>query len=329
MRSMSEKLFRYLLAIVVIANALPAQAQQPGKVYRVGFLSPRSGIEREAEAFRRGLSELGFVEGQNTIIDWRFTKGVSDRSRELAAELVRLKADCILAVGVGPIRAAKEATRTIPIVMGTIDADPVELGFIASLARPGGNVTGFTGIAYDTAGKRLGLIKETIPKASRAAMLVAGPGALVNAHLREAEVAARSLKMQLKLLHVQKPQGIEDAFRSARRGRADVLTIVGTSFFNSHRPRIVALAASTRLPAIYSNADYVLDGGLMSYTSNGPEQFRRAADHVRRILNGAKPADLPVEQPRKFEFIINLKAAKQIGLTIPPNVLARADRVIR
>lgn len=326
---MKTKLPFWLLTTLLLTTAPPVQAQQPGKVYRIGYLSPRSGIDRQAEAFRRGLSQLGFVEGQNTVIEWRFTKGISGLSPTFAAELVHLKVDCILAVGVGPIRSAKEATGTIPIVMGTIDADPVEQGFIASLARPGGNITGFTGIAYDTAGKRLELIKQTVPKSTRAAMLVAGSGAIAKAHLREAEVAARSLGMHIELLPVQEPEGLEDAFRSASQGRADVLTVVGTSFLNSHRPRIVALAANSRLPAIYSNSDYVLDGGLMSYTSDALDQFRRAAAYVGRILNGANSADLPVQQPTKFEFFINLKTAKQIRLTIPPNVLARADRVIR
>jgi putative ABC transport system substrate-binding protein len=321
--------FISVLATVFLTAASLAEGQQPGKIYRVGFLSGRSGIDRQAEAFRRGLNELGFVEGKNTVIEWRFTKGTSGFSPKFAAELVRLKVDCILAVGVGTIRSARDATSTIPIVMGTIDADPVEQGFVASLARPGGNITGFTGIAYDTAGKRLELIKETVPKASRAAMLVAGSEPVVKAHLREADAAARSLMMQLDLLHVREPDGLDNAFQSVRHGGTEVLTVVGTGLLNSHRPKIVALTANARLPAIYSNVDYVLDGGLMSYTSDSADQFRRAAEYVARILNGVNPADLPVQQPTKFEFIINLKAAKQIGLTIPPNVLARANRVIK
>ena len=319
----------FCLLITVWLITGPLEAQQPGKVYRVGVLSGRSGIDRQAEAFRQGLAELGFVEGKNTVIEWRFTKGESALNPKFAAELVGLKVDCILAVGVGLIRAAKEATAIIPIVMGTIDADPVEQGFVASLARPGGNITGFTGIAYDTAGKRLEFMKETVPKASRAAMLVAGSEAVVRAHLREAENAARSLRMRIDLLHVQEPKGLETAFQNARQARADVLTVVGTGLLNSHRPRIIALAANARLPAIYSNVDYVLDGGLMSYTSDSTDQFRRAANYVARILNGTNPAELPVQQPTKFEFVLNLKAAKQIGVTIPPQVLARADRVIR
>ena len=322
------KLF-WLVPIVFLTTVSLADAQQSGKVYRVGYLSPRSGIERAEEAFREGLNELGFVDGQNTIIQWRFTKGVSGVAPKLAVELVRLKVDCILAVGVGAIRAAKEATASIPIVMGTIDADPVEQGFVASLAQPRGNITGFTGIAYDTAGKRLEIIKETSPRASRAAMLVAGAEPVVKAHFRDAEASARGLKMQLQLLHVQKPEGLEEAFRSARQAGIEVFTIVGTGLLNSYRPRIVAFTANARLPAIYSTPDYVLEGGLMSYTSDSVEQRRRAATYVARVLKGANPADLPVQQATKFEFIINLKAAKQIGLTIPPNVLAKADKVIQ
>jgi putative ABC transport system substrate-binding protein len=305
-----------------------AQAQQPKKVYRLGYLSPRLGIDSVTEAFRQGLRELGYIEGQNLAIEWRFAKGKSDLIPELAAELVRLRLDCILAIGVGAIRAVKQLTDTIPIVMGAIDADPVELGFIASLARPGGNITGFTGIAYDIAGKRLELLKEAVPKASRAAILV-DPSPAAEAHVRETESASRNLRMQLQLLEVRQPEELDNAFQIARKQRAQVLTVVATGLLNSHRPRIVNLAIKTRLPAIYSHADFVRDGGLMSYADDARDRSRRAATYVDRILKGTKPADLPVQQPTKFEFIVNLKAAKQIGLTIPPNVLARADRVIR
>ena len=322
------KLFR-LVPTVFLTTVSLAYGQQSGKVYRVGYLSPRSGIERAEEAFREGLNELGFVDGQNTIIEWRFTKGVSGVSPKLAVELVRLKVDCILAVGVGAIRAAKEATASIPIIMGTIDADPVEQGFVASLAQPGGNITGFTGIAYETAGKRLEIIKETSPRVSRGAMLVAGGEPVVKAHFREAEASARGLKMQLQLLDVQNPEGLKDAFRKVRQAGIEVLTIVGTGLLNSYRPRIVAFTANAKLPAIYSNSDYVFEGGLMSYTSDSVEQRRRAAAYVAKVLKGANPGDLPVQQPTKFELLINLKTAKQIRVTIPPTVLARADRVIR
>jgi putative ABC transport system substrate-binding protein len=313
------------------ALCLSVEAQQLKKTYRVGYLSPRLAFDSGAEAFRQGLRELGYIEGQNLAIEWRFAKGKSDLFPELAAELVRLRLDCIVAVGVGAIRGVKQLTDTIPIVMGAIDADPVELGFIASLARPGGNITGFTGIPYDIAGKRLELLKETIPKAARMAILVARgtTGSITQAHLRETEVTARSLRVQLQLLEVAEPEGLDNAFRTARQARVEGLSIVATNFMNSHRPRIVNLAINTRLPAIYSHADFVRDGGLMSYADDARDRSRRAATYVDRILKGTKPADLPVQQPSKFEFIVNLKAAKQIGLTIPPNVLARADRVIR
>jgi putative ABC transport system substrate-binding protein len=323
-----------MLFLVIIS---PVQAQQPKKVYRVGYLSPRIGIESAAEAFRQGLRELGYSEGQNLVIDWRFAKGKNALFPELAADLLRLRPDCILAVGVPAIRAAKQLSGTIPIVMGAIDADPVELGFIVSLARPGGNITGFTGIPYDIAGKRLELLKETVPKASRIALLVArgfdaqvtSLGTVAQAHLRETEVAARTLGVQLQLLEVREPEGLDSVFQTARQRRIEALSIVATNFMNSHRPRIVELTVNARLPAIYSNADFIADGGLMSYADDNRDRSRRAAAYVDKILKGTKPADLPVQQPIKFEFIVNLKAAKQIGLTIPPNVLVRADRVIR
>ena len=325
---MKKTLSRFALSAVVFALCVTAEAQQTKKVYRIGHLSPRLGIDSRGEAFRQGLRELGYLEGQNLLIEWRFTKGKTQLFPELAAELVRLKMDCILAIGVSAIGALKQSTDTIPVVMGTIDADPVEQGFVASLARPGGNITGFTGIAYDIAGKRLELLKETVPKASRAAILV-DPSPAADAHVRETESATRNLRMQLQLLEVRKPEGLDNAFEVARQGRAQVLTAVTTGLINSHWPRIINLAANSRLPTIYSSPDFVLEGGLMSYASDPVAQFRRAATYVDKILKGAKPAELPVEQPTKFEFVINLKAAKQIGLTIPPNVLARADRVIR
>ena len=243
--------------------------------------------------------------------------------------MVRLRADCVVAFGVAAIRAVKQLTDTIPIVMATIDADPVELGLVASLAQPGGNITGFTGIAYDIAGKRLELLKETVPKATRAAILSSGTGVTAQAHLSQTEVTARALKMQLQVLHVREPEGLDNTFQSARKGRIEVLDVVMTSWFNSHRSRLVNLAANARLPTMYSSPDAVFEGGLMSYAADPVAQTRRAATYVDKILRGTKPGDLPVQQPTKFEFVVNLKAAKQIGLTIPPNVLARADRVIR
>jgi putative ABC transport system substrate-binding protein len=325
---MMKKVTLLITCWMLFSLCFSVEAQPPKKTYRIGYLSPRLGIDSRAEAFQQGLGKLGYVEGQNLVIEWRFTKGKTGHFPELAAELVRLKMDCILAIGVSAIHALKQLTDTIPIVMGTIDADPVKQGFVASLARPGGNITGFTGIAYDIAGKRLELLKETVPKASRAAILV-DPSPAAEAHVKEAESASRNLGMQLQLLEVRQPEELDNAFKIARQQRAQVLTIVATGLINSHRPRIVNLAVNTRLPAIYSHADFVRDGGLMSYADDNRDRLRRAATYVDRILKGTKPADLPVQQPTKFEFIVNLKAAKQIGVTIPPNVLARADRVIR
>jgi putative tryptophan/tyrosine transport system substrate-binding protein len=327
-KSMNKKLIYLALCAILFALCSSAQAQQPRRVYRVGYLSPRPGIESREEAFRQGLRELGYIEGQNLIIEWRFAKGNPSLYPEFATELVRLKPDCILVTGVGPVAALKRATTTIPVVIGTIDADPVQEGLVASLAQPGGNITGFTGIAYDTAGKRLELLKETVPKASRAAILL-NPSRAAAAHLRETEIAVRALRMKLQQLEVREPEGLDNAFQVARQKHAEVLTVVATGLINSHRPRIIRLAANSRLPTIYSSLDFVLEGGLMSYSADLIAQLRRAATYVDKILKGAKPADLPVQQPTKFDLIINLKAAKQIGVTIPPNLLARADRVIR
>jgi putative tryptophan/tyrosine transport system substrate-binding protein len=325
-----QRIFCFAISGMLLALCPFAEAQQSKKVYRVGYLSPRLGIEPREEAFRQSMGELGYVEGQNLQIEWRFAKGKNSLFPELASDLVRSRTDCIVAVGVAAIRAVKQLSNTIPIVMGTIDADPVELGLVASLARPSGNITGFTGIAYDIAGKRLEFLKETVPKAARAAIFVASiDGITAQAHLSGTEVAARALKMQLQVLDVRGPEGLEKAFQMARKGRAEVLSVVMTSWINSHRPRIVKLAANTRLPAIYSSPDAVLEGGLMSYAADPVAQVRQVATYVDKIFKGTKPADLPVQQPTKFEFIINLKAAKQIGLAIPPNVLARADKVIR
>jgi ABC-type uncharacterized transport system substrate-binding protein len=317
-----------LCALLFFLLYSSAEAQQAKKLYRIGYLSPRLGIDSRAEAFLQGLRELGYHEEKNIAIEWRFAKGKTNLFAEMAAELVRLKVDCVVALGVGAVGALKKSTATIPIVMGNIDADPVDQGFVVSLARPGGNITGLTGIAHDIAGKRLELLKETFPKASRAAILV-DPSPAADAHVKETEVSARKLRMQLQILEVREPADLENAFQAARRERAEVLTVVTTGWFNSHRPRIINLAVNSRLPTMYSTPDYVNEGGLMSYAADPTAQHRRAAYYVDKILKGAKPADLPVEQPTKFELVINLKTAKQIGLTIPPNVLARADRVIK
>ncbi|MEO6164572.1 MAG: ABC transporter substrate-binding protein [Candidatus Binatia bacterium] len=327
---MTKRIVIWLLVIFFVANVSVAPAQQPGKISRIGFLfsiSPAANADR-VEAFRQRLRELGYVEGKNIVIEYREAGGKIEQLPELATELVHLKMDVIVTAGPSPTRATKEATSTIPIVM-TWDNDPVANGFVASLARPGGNITGLSTLAPELTGKQLELLKEIVPKLSRVAVLGTSnqPG---NAQLlREVELAAAALKVQLQYLDILGPKNIETAFRAATKGRADgVLALAGRGVF-SHRRQVIDLAAKNRLPAIYPQSEYVEDEGLVSYGTNVADLYRRAAVYVDKILKGAKPSDLPVEQPIKFEFIVNLKAAKQIGLTIPPNVLVRADRVIR
>jgi putative ABC transport system substrate-binding protein len=320
----------FTIVVALIVCGARAEAQQPTKVPRVGFLSatPLSIISARIEALRQGLRELGYVEGKNIVMEWRSAEGKLDRVPALAAELVRLKVDVIVTGGATDTRAAKDATNTIPIVMAQ-DSDPVGSGFVASLARPGGNITGLATLAPEVSGKRLELLKETIPKLSRVAVvgISTRPG---NAQsLKEVELAAGTFKVQVQYLDVLDVKEIETAFRAATKGRAEAVLVLQSPFFNSQRKQIVDLAIKSRLPAIYPQTDYTEAGGLMYYGANTPDLYRRAATYVDKILKGAKPADLPVEQPKKFEFIINLKTAKQIGLTIPPNVLARADKVIK
>ncbi len=326
---MTKKIIPFVIAMVTGAGQLAA-AQQPKQVPRIGHLGANFPTTNPAriEAFRRGLRELGYVEGKNIVIEWRSGEGKPDRLPALATELVRLKVDVIVTAGPAATRPAKEATSTIPIVMAQ-DTDPVGNGFVASLARPGGNITGLSSLAPEISGKRLELLKEIVPKLSRVAVLGNStvPG---NAQaLREVERAAGALKVQLQYLEVQYPKDIETAFREASKGRADAVLMLGNPVATSHRTQITDLAVKSRLSAIYDRAEFVEDGGLMTYSVSQNDLSRRAAWYVDKILKGAKPADLPVEQPTKFEFIISLKAAKQIGLTIPPNVLARADRVIK
>jgi putative ABC transport system substrate-binding protein len=268
------------------------------------------------------------VEGKNIVIEWRSAEGKADRLPALAAELVCLKVDVIVTAGPGSTRAAKEATPTIPIVMGQ-DTDPVGNGFVASLARPGGNITGLATLAPEIGGKRLELLKEIVPKLSRVAVLGTSTSPGSAQQLKEVERAAGALGVKLQYLDVLSFKDFETAFRAAGKGRAEAVLTLGSSILLSHRAQLADLAVKNRLPAIYAQPEYVEAGGLMTYGVSITDLFRRTATYVDKILKGAKPADLPVEQPQKFEFIVNLKAAKQIGLTIPPNVLARADRVIR
>ena len=319
-----------VLVALLLAFSFPAQAQQPTKVHRIGYLVSAlpSSTPARIEAFRHGLRELGYVEGKNILIEPRYAEGKSDRLPALAAELVRLKVEVVVTTGTLVTRAAKEATGAIPIVMAN-DTDPVINGFVASLARPGGNITGLSTFAPELSGKRLELLKEIIPKLSSVAVLGTSTGPANAQNLKETELASEALGVKIQYLDVLGPKDIETAFRAASKGRADAVLLLASSVFTSQRTQLADLAVKYRLPATYNRPEYVEDGGLMTYGPSINDLFRRAATYVDKILKGTKPADLPVEQPTKFEFIINLKAAKQIGLTIPPNVLARADKVIR
>ena len=318
------------LITVLLSTAPSATAQQPARVPRIGYLTGATpdGQSARIEAFRQGLRDLGYIEGKNIIIEYRYAEEKLERLPALAAELVRLKVDVIVTGGGGNTRAAKESTTTIPIVMAQ-DTDPVGNGFVASLARPGGNITGLSNLSPEITGKQLELLKEIIPKLFRVAVLGASTNLANTPRLRETELAAGALKVKLQYLAVLSPKDIETAYRAASKGLADAVLVLPGSIFNSNRPQLVDLAVKSRLPTIYSHSQYVVQGGLMTYGASLPDLDRRAATYVDKILKGAKPGDLPVEQPTKFELLINLKAAKQIGLTIPPNVLARADRVMR
>ena len=327
---MSGRIFVWLLAMFVLTAVARAEAQQPAKIPRIGFQtdSPFASIAGRVEGFRQGLRELGYVEGKDILIEWRTSEGKLERRPAIAAELVRLRVDVIVSAGPTVTRALREVTTTIPIVMAQ-DTDPVGNGFVASLAKPGGNITGLSNQASEMSGKKLGLMKEIVPRLSRVAIIGNStiPGDALA--LRETVLAAGAYQVYLSYLDVQDVKDIEPMIRTAAKGRADALLVLGNPVFNLQRQQVIDLVVKHRLPATYSQPEYVEAGGLMNYGTNYPELFRRAATYVDKILKGARPADLPVEQPKKFEFIVNLKAAKQIGLTIPPNVLARADRVIR
>jgi putative tryptophan/tyrosine transport system substrate-binding protein len=326
---MKAKILVYVLPVLILATIHFAEAQQSAKVHRIGYQTADSRsahADVRAEAFREGLRELGYVEGRNIVIEWRQAEGKRDRLPALAAELVRLKVDVIVTGGPTATRPVKAATTTIPIVM-TQDSDPVGNGFIASLARPGGNITGLSNLAQEISGKRLELLKEIVPKLSRVAVLGMSTNPGNSQSLRETELAAGAFGVQIQYLDARDSKDIEAALRTASKGRADAVLVLN---FPGDVSRVIPdLAVKNRLPAIYYNSTIVDNGGLMSYGASITDLDRRAATYVDKILKGAKPAELPVEQPTKFEFIINLKAAKQIGLTIPPNVLARADRVIK
>jgi putative tryptophan/tyrosine transport system substrate-binding protein len=321
------------LALGILVAPLCSNAQQPGKVYRIGSLGTGlapSEAQRQQSPFLQALRELGWHEGHNIAFEDRYAEGKLDRLPDLAAELVGLKVDLIVVGGANAIRAAQQATSTIPIVMTAI-ADAVRAGFIETLARPGGNITGVSGMASFLIAKRLELLKEAVPGVSCVAVLADPANPNTPWMVSEAELAARALgvRLYILILEVPDPSTLEPAFAALTTERAEAVMVLPAERFFVHRKRLVDLVAHHQLPAIYPGRWFIEAGGFMSYEANATEESRRAATYVDKILKGAKPADLPVEQPKKFEFIINLKAAKQISLTIPPNVLARADRVIR
>jgi putative tryptophan/tyrosine transport system substrate-binding protein len=331
---MKGKITVLTLCAMLFALCFPAEAQQPKKVPRIGYLAsgdPASDSAR-SEAIRVALRELGYVEGQNIAIEYRYAEGKLDRFSELAAELVRLKVDVIVVGGgtVRGVRPAMNATKTIPIVMTGGGVDPVEAGLVESLARPGGNVTGITNLTGGLGGKRLELLKEAVPKLARVAILYEPASPSNVREVKEAlPAAARGLKLTLQPWEVRNADGFEKVFAGLRKERPDGLYLPVNPLFNANEKRIVGFTLKSRLPSMYGRREAVEAGGLMYYGADLADSYRRVAYYVDRILKGAKPADLPVEQPTKFELVINLKTAKQIGLTIPPEVLARANSLIK
>jgi putative ABC transport system substrate-binding protein len=325
-------MFCFALSAMLFALCFSADAQQTGKIFRIGFLdeSSASGSAVFVNAFREELSKLGWIEGKNLTIEYRFGEQKREHVPELAADLVRLKVELIVVAGIGVALAAKQATTTIPIVM-TRAGDPVALGLVASLARPGGNVTGVSTLSWELITKRLEVLKDAVPKLARVGVLLSPAGAGgTGAVLKELRPAAETLKLKLEEIETQRGhKGFENSFQTAKQKQVGAIMTTGAPFFLAERKRIVELAGKHRLPAIYFSKEFVDEGGLMSYGADYDDLYRRAAIYVDKILKGAKPADLPVQQATKFEFIINLKAAKQIGLTIPNRVLERANRVIR
>ena len=313
---------------MLFAVCVSANAQQTKKMPRIGYLGTGSRSSVVVEAFQEELRDLGYIEGQNITIEYRSTEGIAERLPNVAAELVQLNLDIIVVSGDASTLAAKNTTRTIPIVMTNV-TDPVGIGLVASLAHPGGNVTGLSNVGSDLGGKQLELLKEASPKVSRVAVLSdsAIPGNAL--WLGEMKVAAETLRITLQPVDVHRPDDFERAFSAIKKEHANALSALRNNVNNNYRARIVDFAAKSRQPAMYPDREYVEVGGLMSYGPNFADLFRRAATYVDKILKGAKPANLPVEQPTKFELAINLKTAKQIGLNIPPNVLARANRVIK
>jgi len=326
---MNKAIGPWVLGLVILYG-LPAAAQQARKVPRVGFLDPTSRAVSTAriEAFRQGLGKFNYTEGKNIEIDYRFADANSERLNYFASELVRLNVDIIVTRAIPGAAAAKHATATIPIVFVGV-ADAVGAGLVTSLGHPGGNITGLTSLAPELSGKRLELLKETFSKGSSVVVLRNPSNAGDPIIWKDTEEAAQALGLQLQSLEVRSSKDLDNAFKSLTRIDGQALLTLPDPFLQSHRKQIVDFAAKSRVPGIYTDPEFVEAGGLMSYAANPLEFYARAASYVDRILKGAKPGDLPVEQPTKFELVINLKTAKQIGLTIPPNVLARADKVIR
>jgi putative ABC transport system substrate-binding protein len=321
-----------LVAVVLLALGVIAEAQQPKKVPQIGYLSTNdpAGESARSEAIRLALRELGYIEGQNVAFEYRYAEGKRGRESELAVELVRLKVDIIVAAGADrTIQSAKNATKTIPIVMTGGGNDPVKEGYVESLARPGGNVTGITNLTRELGGKRLELLKEAVPKLARVALLYEPVSGGVRDVKEVLPVAARALGLTIQPLEVQGADGFEKVFAALDKERPDGLYVLQSTLMNTNAKRIANFTLKSRLPSMYYTKEFVDAGGLMSYGADLADSYRRVAYFVDKILKGAKPSDLPVEQPTKFEFIINLKTAKQIGLTIPPEVLARANRLIK
>jgi len=327
--TMKTKLIVCLVAATLLSSASLAEAQQPARIPRIGILigSSASSYSARVEAFRRRLRELGYVEGKNIFIEYRYAEGKLERLPDLAAELVGLKVDVIVTTGQA-VLVAKKASPTLPIVFGAA-ADPVGAGLVSSLARPGGNITGLSLMAQDLDGKRLELLKEAFPKVARVAFLWVPVDSRGNLALTEMEAAAKALGFKLQSLEVRSLEDFDGAFARAKTNGAHALITSASPLIDTQQRQVLDFAAKNRLPAMYHTSEYVEAGGLMSYAPNYADLWRRTADYVDKILKGAKPADLAVEQPTKFEFLVNLKTAKQIGLTIPPKVLERADRVIR
>jgi putative ABC transport system substrate-binding protein len=329
---MSGKIFVWLLVTVLLTTAPPAEAQQPTNIPRIGYVSGSGNPKTpgpQVEGFRQGLRDLGYIEEKNILVEYRYVEAGLDRVPDLVTELVQLKVDVLVATFTVAIRAAKQATKTIPIVM-VIAADPVAAGFVASLARPGGSITGIARFTRELSGKRLELLKEAVPRIARVGVLwdEGAPGPTIGS--KEYEAAARGLKLDFQPLKVRGPNpDLDSAFQAAAKGKANAIVVVRNITVDRHIKRIVNFTVKDRLPSVWEGTEFTEAGGLMSYSSDDPPNYRRLSYYVDRILKGAKPADLPVEQPTKFELTINLKTAKQIGLTIPPNVLARADKVIK